>query len=220
MTKHSIFSSVLFRIYAIDRRIVRKLVMKILRGLEGGPVYSSTLRRIFREYHRVEVGMYTHGPIFKPYVLDKYTTVGRYCSFAEGVRVINRNHPLDNKSTHALFFNPHFKIDGGPVEDTLEHTPLEIGHDVWVGANALILPPVRSIGTGAVIAAGSVLSRDVPPYGVVVGNPARLVRYRFPPEVIEELLASRWWEKPIEEQDMKEFAVPLVKPESEERDET
>ena len=120
---------------------------------------------------------------------------------------MNRNHPMDFKSTHAFFFNPALGRCSG-VE--LEYTPLDIGHDVWIGANALILPHTTNIGHGAVIAAGAVVNKDVPPYAVVVGNPARLVRFRFPPKVVEELLASKWWEKPIEELDMAEFSRPFL----------
>jgi acetyltransferase-like isoleucine patch superfamily enzyme len=68
-----------------------------------------------------------------------------------------------------------------------------------MGYGSIVVPAVSTIGTGSVIAAGSIVTKDVPPYAIVAGNPARILRYRFPPEVIEELLASRWWEQPIED---------------------
>ena len=82
---------------------------------------------------------------------------------------------------------------------------------MFMGHNVIILPSVNKIGDGAVIGAGSVVHEDVPPYGVVVGHPARLVRYRFNKEVIAGLLASRWWEKPLRElaQDIESFRRPL-----------
>ena len=89
------------------------------------------------------------------------------------------------QSTHAFFFNPYFKYC---TEDNLESIPLTVGNDVWIGHNAIIMPNVKSIGDGAVIAAGSVVNKDIPAYAVVVGNPARIVRYRFSKEKIEELL--------------------------------
>ena len=72
-----------------------------------------------------------------------------------------------------------------------------VGHDVWLGYSALVLPGV-TIGHGAVVAAGSVVARDVPPYAVVAGNPARVVRSRFSEEDVERLLRAAWWYWPIE----------------------
>jgi acetyltransferase-like isoleucine patch superfamily enzyme len=73
-----------------------------------------------------------------------------------------------------------------------------IGNDVWIGYRSLILSGV-TIGDGAIVAAHAVVARDVPPYAIVVGNPARIVRYRFSPEIVERLLAVRWWDWPLEE---------------------
>lgn len=191
-----LFSRVLFHLYKFDSPRVREMVLNLVRRLERGDIYSHTLRDIFRVYHEVSIGLYTHGGCFRSNAMDRHTTIGRYCSIASGVRAMNRNHPLSFKSMHAFFFNPRL---GYTEKDLLEYTPLVIGSDVWIGANALILPGVRSIGHGAVIAAGAVVPKQVPPYSVVVGNPARVVRYRFSPSLIEKLLASNWWERPIEE---------------------
>jgi acetyltransferase-like isoleucine patch superfamily enzyme len=84
-------------------------------------------------------------------------------------------------------------------KDLSESEPLKIGNDVWCGVNSIILPNVREIGDGAVVAAGAVVNIDIPPYAIVAGNPARIVRYRFEKEVVDELLESKWWEKSIEE---------------------
>ena len=203
----SFVSNTLYRLYGSShgQAILRPMVFKLLYRLEGGAFYSKTLRRIFQCYHKVEIGMYTHGGCFVPGAIDRFTTIGRYSSIAYGVRTSNRNHPMEFKSTHGFFSNPKL---GYRPDDPLHYIPLEIGNDVWIGANALILPHVRTIGDGAVIAAGAVVNKHVPPYAVVVGNPARVVRFRFPKEVIEELLASRWWDKPIEELDLSEFCRP------------
>jgi acetyltransferase-like isoleucine patch superfamily enzyme len=175
--------------------------------MEGGTFYSPTLRKIFRQFHQVDIGLYTHGGCFIPAAMDRFTTIGRYSSIAVGVRTLTHNHPMDSKSTHAFFFNSELGFYKGPG---VKWTHLQIGHDVWIGANALILPHCQSIGHGAVIGAGAVVNKDVPPYGVVVGNPARLVRFRFPPDVIAELLLSQWWNKPIEELDIAEFSRSFV----------
>ena len=81
-------------------------------------------------------------------------------------------------------------------EDVLR--PVSIGNDVWIGARVIVLGGV-TIGNGAVIGAGSVVTRDVPPYAVVAGTPARLIRYRFEEPVIRRLEELRWWDKPEEE---------------------
>jgi len=95
--------------------------------------------------------------------------------------------------------------------DTLDYTPLAIGSDVWIGHGALILPNVTEVGHGAVVAAGSVVNKNVPSYAVVAGNPARVVRFRFAQEIIESLLASKWWEKDIAEirSDIDEYRQPF-----------
>jgi acetyltransferase-like isoleucine patch superfamily enzyme len=128
--------------------------------------------------------------------MDRYTTVGRYCSIAGTARTLNRNHPLERKSSHAFFFNPVLKYC---ERDEAPYSALEIGNDVWIGHNAIILPHVRHIGDGAVVGAGAVVSKDVPPYAIVVGNPARVVKYRFSPGTIAALLEEKWWEKSMEE---------------------
>jgi acetyltransferase-like isoleucine patch superfamily enzyme len=190
-------------------RHLRGLVLKIVRRLEGGQDRSETIRRIWREYWGVDIGRYTDGGCFEEWMVDPWTTIGRYCSFAEGVRVLNHNHPLNLRSSSGLFFNPALGLCDRWL---VGFTPLEIGSDVWIGTKATIMPEVRSIGHGAVIGAGAIVTKDVPPYAVVLGNPARVVKYRFPPEVIEQLLAEKWWEKDLDElvaEGIERFQVPL-----------
>lgn len=188
--------SLLFILYKINSHRIRRLIILLLNKLEKGELYSQTLREIFNHYHNVEIGMYTHGGCFYPGQFDRYTTIGRYCSIAGGARVMNRNHPMEFKSTHSFFFDPTLKYCD---KDQIKYIPLKIGNDVWIGSNAIIMPHVTNIGDGAVIGAGAVVNKNVPPYAVVVGNPARVVRYRFSQKTIDELLSSLWWEKSIEE---------------------
>lgn len=187
---------ILFKIYEIGNLRIRKFVVSIILRIDGGELKSLMLRELFIKYHKVEIGLYTHGGCFKADNIDKYTVIGRYCSIARSATVFNRNHPLEFKSTNALFYNPVLNI---VKKDCIAHIPLIIGNDVWLGHNSIILPNVRFIGDGAVIGAGAVVNKDVPPFAVVVGNPSRVVRYRFNKEQIGIILESKWWEKSIEE---------------------
>jgi len=198
--KESIWGSLLLSLYGKSRnKKIRRLLLQTIKKLEGGRLsvfYSVTLRKVFAKYFKVNIGMYTHGSCFDLGNLDRYTTVGRYCSIAANVQIFNRNHPMDFKSTHAFFFNPRLNLT---QNDLIEYNALEIGNDVWIGHGAIILPNVTIIGDGAVIGAGSVVNKNVPPYAVVLGHPARVVRFRFPKEMIDDLLQEKWWEKSINE---------------------
>ncbi|PWL30932.1 MAG: chloramphenicol acetyltransferase [Roseivirga sp. XM-24bin3] len=111
--------------------------------------------------------------------------IGNYCSIANGVKIGQGEHDLKNFSTSVRFTKD-------PYNDLLQE-PCTLGHDVWVGANAVILRGV-TVGTGAVVGANAVVTKDVAPYSVVVGVPAREIRKRFCPAQIETLLESKWWE--------------------------
>ncbi|MDM8007801.1 MAG: CatB-related O-acetyltransferase [Phycisphaerae bacterium] len=156
---------------------------------------SLTLRRIFADYHGVSVGMYSYG-CFSPERIPAGTTIGRYCSFATGVTIFSANHPMERRSLHPFFYNPRLGI---VPRETIDRGTITIGHDVWLGRNAIITPRVSLIGDGAVVGAGAVVTRDVPAYAIVAGNPARLIRYRFDDRTRQEIERSRWWEKSIEE---------------------
>jgi virginiamycin A acetyltransferase len=191
----SVPKNALVRRYSASGGLVRRLIVKYILETEGGEFYSPTLREIFRVHYGVDIGMYTHGGCFRPHAFDRETTIGRYTSIAITAFAATLNHPMDHKSMHGFFFNPAL----GFVKGRLPRSPLTIGNDVWLGHNSIIMPSVGTIGDGAVVAAGAVVNKEVPPYAVVVGNPARIVRYRFDPATIERLLAEKWWEKSIEE---------------------
>ena len=183
----------LVRRYGSSRGSVRRLILRYINGTEGGEFYSPTLREIFRVYYGVTIGMYTHGGCFQPRRFDLETVVGRYTSIARSAFSATANHPLHYKSTHAFFFNPRLGVT--KEDEHLPRTPLTIGNDVWLGHNSIIMPGVRTIGNGAVVAAGAVVSKERTAYAVVVGNPARVVRYRFDSQTVEQLLVEKWWER-------------------------
>lgn len=177
-------------------RACRRVCLNIALRLEGGQLYSSTLRYILRAYHNVEVGAYSYGECLDPGMLPSGVTIGRYVSMAPGVRVYLRNHPSERLSMHPFFYNSRF---GFVNEDNILSGTLSIGHDAWIGAGAIITKGCHRIGIGAVVAAGSVVTRDVPDFAIVGGNPVRLIRFRFSESVRKQVLASCWWTLPIQQ---------------------
>lgn len=173
----------------------RYLSTRLINRLEGGEIHSDSLREIFRRHHGVTIGAYTHGGCFVPHSFGRNTRIGRYSSIARSAFAATLDHPTEFKGMHGFFFNSNL----GYTDHVRDYAELNIGNDVWLGHNAVIGSNVRNIGDGAVIGAGAVVFKDVPPYAVVVGNPGRVVRYRFSTETIAKLLEERWWDKDIED---------------------
>jgi virginiamycin A acetyltransferase len=185
-------SNVLLNLSAIPK--VRRLCVAFALRIERGQFYSHTAREILKLRYGVTIGAYSYGACFKTGQLPPGVTIGRYASIGPGVSVLLRNHPMDRLSTHPFFFNCRL----GYVEaDNVEFKSLWIGHDSWIGKNAIFTPGCNRVGVGAVIGAGAVVTHDVPDFAVVGGNPARVIRYRFSEEARGRVLASKWWENPI-----------------------
>lgn len=113
--------------------------------------------------------------------------IGKYCSIGIGAIIGPDNHKQTELST-----SPHICA----VPDDFRFQEITIENDVWIGAYAIITDKCNKIGTGAIIAAGAVVTKPVPPYAIVAGVPARIIKYRFPPDKIKQLLNSRWWNLP------------------------
>jgi phosphonate metabolism protein (transferase hexapeptide repeat family) len=126
-----------------------------------------------------------------------YTTIGKFCSIAAHTRINPGNHPMQRASQAHFTYRASAYFEDAEDEaaffDWRRSTPVTIGHDVWIGHGAIVLAG-RSIGTGAVVAGGAVVTKDVPDYTIVAGNPARVIRRRFPEEIGERLKALAWWD--------------------------
>lgn len=135
-----------------------------------------------------------------PFIGDKLI-IGKFCALARGVRFImnGANHKISGLSTFPFqIFGNGWEVVMPKPGDLPYKGDTVVGNDVWLGYEALIMPGVK-IGDGAIVAASSVVTRDVPPYSIVGGNPAQVVKKRFADDVIAELLTIRWWDWPVEE---------------------
>ena len=126
--------------------------------------------------------------------------IGKFCQIAAGVEFVmnGANHQMNAVSTFPFYTLEGWKMNPPAASDMPFKGDTVIGNDVWIGQNATILPGVH-IGDGAIIGANSVVGSNVEPYSIVVGNPAKTLRYRFDEELTELLLKFKWWDKPVEE---------------------
>ncbi|MEY8673893.1 CatB-related O-acetyltransferase [Francisella philomiragia] len=158
-------------------------------------IYTTLYDEIFLK--NVSIGDFT-------YVASKthihQTKIGKFCSIGPGCRIGLGKHPTSRfVSTHPAFFSMSKQSQVTFVDKNYftEFENINIGNDVWIGANVLVVDGVN-IGSGAIIAAGSVVTKDVPPYAVVGGVPAKVIKFRFEKDEVEKLLKVKWWDMDIE----------------------
>jgi acetyltransferase-like isoleucine patch superfamily enzyme len=139
-----------------------------------------------------KIGKYTY--INDYCLIDRNVkSIGNFCSIAYHARIGLGSHPTDWVTTHPFPYQEKYKFRANSVNFGDEQNwETVIGNDVWIGANATILAGVK-VGDGAIIGAHSLVTKDVKPYSVVVGSPARHVKYRFEEDVISRLQDSKWW---------------------------
>ena len=143
----------------------------------------------------VRVGRFTY---FQRGAVATVATIGAFCSIAEYARIGATNHPVHRFTTHPITFD--FQVGVIPPEHPLatevwrniRETPTIVGNDVWIGHGAIVMAGV-TVGDGAVIGAGAVVTKPVPPYAIMAGVPARVLRYRFDQQVATALQDSDWW---------------------------
>ncbi len=156
-----------------------------------------------------KIGRYTF--INKYSLIDgKDTEIGRFCSIAYNVKIGLGNHPSNWVSSHPFAYQKKYGIieQNRPFEEAINQTTI-IGHDVWIGANATILKGVK-VGNGAIIGANALVTKDVEPYSIVIGMPAKHHRYRFEEATREKLLKMKWWDWKVEriKKEVKHFDKP------------
>lgn len=140
-----------------------------------------------------------------------HASIGKFCSIAGNNSIGMATHPIDFISTSPIFLSKRNATGSCWTQENVEfkeYDEVNIGNDVWVGLNAIILGGIN-VGDGAIIAAGAVVTKDVPPYAIVGGVPARIIKYRFEPHVVDQLLELAWWNKP--EKDIKEIIACFQK---------
>lgn len=187
--RRSVFGRILIRTY--PRLPFRSRFLQWLVKREGGEMFSLTLRDILYEFYGVRVGKFSYGSLLSPGYADQQTTIGNYVSIGPNVRRFGAAHPMSDAALHPLFYNPAL----GLVEKSGDviRSSCVIGDDAWIGANVSILPGCSGIGKGAVIGAGSVVTKDVPAFAVVAGNPAKKIGDRLSQDLQIAVSDSSFW---------------------------
>jgi virginiamycin A acetyltransferase len=145
---------------------------------------------------KVSIGRFTslNGPNTDIICSLNPVTIGSFCSIARSVNIQEYNHKFNSLTSYYIHHNI---LKESRLKDIYSNGPVEIGNDVWIGAQCVIMGGAR-IGNGAIIAANSVVSSDVPPFAIVGGSPAKIIRYRFSESVIKEIEEMKWWDWPVE----------------------
>jgi acetyltransferase-like isoleucine patch superfamily enzyme len=168
---------------------------KFLKKIRGSSVIGSGIHKT----SKVESGSHIVNTTFAKHSFCGYDCeivncdIGSFCSIASNVVIGGGMHPMEWVSTSPVFYAGRDSVKAKFATHPREsHKRTQIGHDVWIGRNALVSQGVK-IGTGAVVGMGSVVTHDVPPYAIVAGVPAKILRMRFSDEIVRELLRSEWW---------------------------
>lgn len=188
----SLIGVLLYRLYG--RVPMRERLLSLVVRLEGGQLFSVTLRKVLRRWHSVEVGPYSYGSLLAPGRADRHTYIGAYVSIGPNVRRIGAAHPISDLSLHPFWYNSAFGFVDASHD--VVRSAIHIGHDSWIGADVTILPGCSSIGVGAVVGAGAVVTKDVADFTIVAGNPAKRIGTRLTDLEREAILEAKPWLRP------------------------
>ncbi|MFD1259470.1 CatB-related O-acetyltransferase [Entomomonas asaccharolytica] len=147
--------------------------------------------------HKMGFGSYGMPKVFNAESIECKLTIGKFCSIADGVKIILGGRHFANWATTSPIWILDNNIEPPKSKPKFNNNVI-IENDVWIATDAIILSPVR-LGNGCIVAAGSMVTKDVPPYAIVAGNPAKIIKYRFSPDIIEKLLDIAWWDYPVDE---------------------
>ncbi|MCM0083487.1 CatB-related O-acetyltransferase [Geomonas sp. Red32] len=153
---------------------------------------NSIIKEAYLSGGDISIGRNTSlwGPNIDIYCWLNPVTVGSFCSIARNVSMQEYNHRIDRCSSYFFAGNV---FGGNQSEDMVSRGPIVIGNDVWIGSQVVVVSGAV-IGDGAVIGANSVVTGTIPPYAIAAGSPAKVIKYRFDQEIVDRLLALKWWE--------------------------
>jgi len=181
--------------------ILKKIFLKMKFNTKLG--LTTNIRKDIKIEQKVNIGSYCnincksigkYTFIGNNTIIDSSTkTIGRFCSISNGVKIGLRAHPQFYLSTHPFCYAKRYGFTKDKFSEIEYSGYTYIGNDVLISANAIILAGVR-IGNGAIIGAGAVVTKNVEPYSIVAGVPAKLIKYRFDKKNIEKLLEIKWWD--------------------------
>ena len=168
--------------------------------------YIDPTCRIINSYLGDYVDMYAKNMVIESTVEDYtyaagevqiiYSHIGKFCSIARSAAINPGNHPqwrvTQHHSTYRRISYDFHSVDDEKFFQWRKDNSVEIGHDVWIGHAAIILPGVK-VGTGSIIGSGAVVTKDIPPYSIAVGIPAKVVKKRFDDKTIEKIMRTEWW---------------------------
>ncbi len=166
-----------------------------IKGIRDG-VNDEGIRFYIRQKFGISIGKHTYGYFQLCQKYSKLKSIGSFCSIGAEVKIIGISHPHNHVTTSPVLYSSKFGLIKDNVDLLDFYNPawdIHIGNDVYIGQYAKILPGVR-IGDGAVLGAGSIVTKDIPAYSIVAGVPAKIIKYRFSPKTISALEEIRWWE--------------------------